>query len=45
MQPHEQHDGPKRKKPDPRDRQAMWLLTAICIVVGLIAFEVASRFL
>lgn len=45
MQPHEQHDFREPKKPDPKDRQARWLLLAICIVVGLIFYEVARRFL
>ena len=45
MQPHEQRDGPEPKKPDPKDRQAEWLLLAICILLVLILFQVARRYL
>jgi hypothetical protein len=45
MQPHEQHDLPEPKQPDPKDRRAKWLLLAICILLGLIVSQVAKRFL
>ena len=47
MQPHEKQDqepdSPKRKKPDPRDTQAKWLLFAIAILLGLITAQIIKR--
>ena len=47
MQPHEQQDqepdSPKRKKPDPRDTQAKWLLFAIAILLGMITAQIIKR--
>src|SRR3954465_13955004 len=44
MQPHEKQDqepdSPKRKKPDPRDTQAKWLLFAIAILLGMITAQI-----
>src|SRR5215213_9952089 len=47
MQPHEKQDqepdSPKRKKPDPRDTQAKWLLFAIAILLGMITAQIIKR--
>jgi hypothetical protein len=42
MQPHEQHD-PERRKPDPQDKRAMWLLLVIAILLGLITTRLLDR--
>jgi len=47
MQPHEKQDqepdSSKRKKPDPRDTQAKWLLFAIAILLGMITAQIIKR--
>src|SRR5215203_2552738 len=47
MQPHEKQDqepdSPKRKKPDPQDTQAKWLLFAIAILLGMITAQIIKR--
>jgi hypothetical protein len=41
MQPHEQDDPPR--KPDPRDKQMMWLLLVIAVLLGLITTRLLGR--
>ena len=41
MQQHEQHDPPR--KPDPRDKQMMWLLLVIAVLLGLITTPLLGR--
>jgi hypothetical protein len=46
MQRHEQHDPePKPQKPNPRDRQARWLLLVIAILLGFVVLQVIHRFI
>jgi hypothetical protein len=42
MQQDQEPDSPKRK-PDPRDTQAKWLLFAIAILLGMITAQIIKR--
>jgi hypothetical protein len=41
MQPHEQYDPPR--KPDPRDKQMMWLLLVLAVLLGRITTRLLGR--
>ncbi|HZB38953.1 MAG TPA: hypothetical protein VE443_13275 [Beijerinckiaceae bacterium] len=44
MQPHSQDD-PKPPEPKPGERTTRWLILAIAILLGLVAWKLLDRFL